>query len=185
MPADDPNIKFISSGNRTLDFTIRAGAQQAEFTGGSSAFQTGTVAGTITVRVAKLSAAGVDVIPSSPPSQAVRVDRRAPAVTSAKFIPGSSSFDVEVVGYSTPREVTQGIFQFTPASGANLQTTSLTVALSSNFSEWYRKPEAPTFGSQFKLRITFNVQGEVSAISAVSVTLSNAQGSSSSVTAGR
>ncbi len=77
------------------------------------------------------------------------------------------------------------VFQFTPASGANLQTTSLTVALSSNFSEWYRKPEAPTFGSQFKLRITFNVQGEVSAISAVSVTLSNGQGSSSSVTAGR
>ena len=185
VAADDPAIQFVSTHNRTLDFTIRAGAQQAEFATGNSVFQTGTVAGTITVRVTKLSEAGVDVIPSSPPSQTVRVNRLAPAVTSAKFIPDSSSFNVEVVGYSTPREVTQGVFQFTPASGANLQTTSLTVDLRSRFSDWYSKPESAANGSRFKLVITFNVQGEVSAISAVSVTLSNGQGSSSSVTAGR
>jgi hypothetical protein len=186
VAADDPAIQFVSTHNRTLDFTIRAGAQQAEFAGGSSAFQTGTVAGTIAVRVTKLSEAGVDVIPSSPPSQTVRVKRLVPALKSAKFIPDASSFDVEVVGYSTPRQVTQGVFQFTPASGANLQTTGLTVTtdLANAFTRWY-EGDSGRYGSQFKLRITFNVQGEVSAISAVSVTLSNGEGSSSSVTAVR
>jgi len=187
VTADDPAIQFVSTHNRTLDFTIRARAQQAEFATGSSAFQTGTVAGTIKVEVTKVWTLGVDVTPPSPASQTVRVDRRAPAVTSAKFIPGSSSFDVEVVGYSTPRQVTQGVFQFTPASGANLQTTSLTVTtdLANAFTRWYESGDSGRYGSQFKLRITFNVLGEVSAISAVSVTLSDAQGSSSSVTAGR
>jgi hypothetical protein len=48
---------------------------------------------------------------------------------------------------------------------------------------WYQSTASNAFGGQFKLTLPFTVQGDVNAITSVSVTLSNSQGASTSVSA--
>ena len=95
----------------------------------------------------------------------------------------ASGFDVAITGFATPREVTQAVFRFTAASGANLQTTELTVPLTDGAQRWYQSDASRPFGSQFTLTQQFNVTGDTSSITAVSVTLNNAQGASAASTA--
>jgi hypothetical protein len=74
-------------------------------------------------------------------------------------------------------------FQFTPAAGATLQTTSLTVDVSSLFAAWYQNPASLATGSQFSLTEPFTISGNVSAIASVTVTLTNSVGASSPASA--
>ncbi len=94
-----------------------------------------------------------------------------------------SSFEVRIVGLSTPREVTQATFRFAAAAQANLQTTQLDVPLSGTFTPWYESQESMQYGSTFLYVQPFTVQGESNAISSVTVTLSNSQGDSQPATA--
>jgi hypothetical protein len=95
-----------------------------------------------------------------------------------------SGFDVVVKGFSTPRQVTQAAFRFSPASGANLQTTEITLPMTTLSDRWYQDPESRQYGSQFTLRQSFAVSGDVRAVGSVSVTLTNTVGSSQGVSAG-
>jgi hypothetical protein len=181
-PSDDPSIQF-STGGRTLNFTIAAGQTQA-FPASPPAIQTGTVAGTITLTLRQLSAGGQPVIPvpTLTPSS-VTIARAAPRISSVQVVKTSTGFNVLVTGYSTPRQVTQAVFNFTASSGASLQTTQLTVAVDSAFTTWYSGTSSAQFGSSFLYTQPFTVTGSVSSIASVSVTLSNATGSSSAVSA--
>jgi hypothetical protein len=86
-----------------------------------------------------------------------------------------------VSAYSNTREVSQAVLQFTPASGQSLQTTSLTVSLTSAASTWFQSGTSDQYGSQFVLTLPFTVtDGSVSAIGSVSVQLVNSQGTSAS-----
>ena len=53
---------------------------------------------------------------------------------------------------------------------------NLTRAAESDFSAWYRSSSSSLFGSAFGFDQGFNVAGETSAIEAVTITLQNAQG---------
>jgi len=185
VPADDATIQFVASSSRTLDFRIPANSTQAEFPQGSPAIQTGTVAGGITLRVASMTAGGANILPSPAPSKDIRIARQAPVITSARWNLVSGGFEVVVVGYSTSREMTRASFGFTQAAGTSLQTTSLARDVATDFSTWYRNTASAAVGSQFKLTVTFNVQGNVNAIAGVSVTLTNAQGASTTASATR
>jgi hypothetical protein len=172
--AGDGTIQF-ASGGRTANFTIPVGATDA-VTDAPLAFQTGTVAGSITVTL-RLLAGGVDITPSSPPSATTRVDAGAPVITSARLVRSASGLSVEITGYSTTREITQGTFRFRAASGQSLQTSEISIPLEAMFKTWFDNPSSAQYGSQFFFSQAFTVQGDSSAVSADTVTLSNRTGS--------
>jgi len=176
--ADDPSVQF-STGGRVVVIQIPAGATALT---GTAALQTGTVAGTITI-AAQLSAAGQDITPTPAPSQTIRIIAAAPVIGSVTAIRTASGFTVTVIGFSTPRQVTQAAFLFAAAASANLQTTSLTIATTSLFSTWYSSAAASPYGSQFSFVQPFTVTGDTTGITSVTVTLTNAQGTSAAVTA--
>ena len=93
---DDPAIQF-EGGGRTVNFTIPANSTQAVFAGNatSSSFQTGTIAGTITLE------AVADGMASS--TRIVTVSSRPPRITSLSIgSRTSSSFQLVMIGFSNP-----------------------------------------------------------------------------------
>jgi hypothetical protein len=176
VPADDPSIQF-STGSRTANFTIPANATQAVFTSPPLQFQTGSVSGAITITV-KLTAGGADVTPSPAPSQTVRIARSAPVIRSVKLVQTAGGFEVWITGYSPSRELTQALVVLHAAAGINLQTSQLTVPLTDAARQWFEDAGSAQYGSQFTIVEPFSVQGSAGAVGSVTVTLSNAEGSS-------
>lgn len=174
-PSDDPNITFVANGQRTLNFTIPANSTQAVFAG-QTEFQTGTVAGAIALNVT-LQSGGSDVTPPGS-SRTITISRGAPVISSVTV---TSGFSVQVIGFSTPREMVAAAFNFTARSGT-LQNSSISVDVGSPFTTYYQGTASTEFGSQFRLTVPFSVQGGAS-IGSVSVTLRNSVGTSTAVSA--
>jgi hypothetical protein len=179
--ADDPAIQF-ASGGRSVNFTIPAGTVDALFgTSKQVQLQTGTVSGVISA-TANFSVASVDLTPNPAPVAKMTVAAAAPTILNVQAgARTANTFELLVTGYSTPRSVTQMNLQFTPATGANLQTTSLSVNTDSSFTTWYQTSAGITAGSQFTASVIVNVTGDVNAIQTASVTASNSRGDSKSV----
>jgi len=176
--ADDPAVQF-STGGRTATITVPAG----QTTGATSVgVQSGTVAGSITI-TAQLTAAGQNVTPSPAPTTTIQIPATAPVITSVTAVATSTGFTVTVAGYSNTRDVSEAVFVFTAASGANLQTGQVSVTLSSTFSAWFGSSAAAPYGGQFTLTQPFTVTGNQQAVTSVAVTLTNSVGTSQSVSA--
>ena len=170
----DGTIQFASGGT-AASFTIPAGSTSASSTG-TLALQTGTVAGTITVSL-RLQAGGVDITPSPAPTATTHIDRAAPVIQSAQIVRSSGGFNIQVVGFSTAREVTQAVYSFTAASGQTLQVSQVTVPVDTLFGAWYQDTANTVYGSQFILTQPFSIQGDATAVIPQSVTLTNRVGS--------
>jgi Abnormal spindle-like microcephaly-assoc'd, ASPM-SPD-2-Hydin len=184
VPSDDPAVQF-ATGGRSVSFTVPANGTKSDFSGSPDiAFSTGTVAGTLRL-VVTLRNGSTDVTPTSPdPNRTVTVERRAPAITSVSVASRTTSgFEIVIVGYSTPRSLSQAVFRFSPRAGSNVQGGDVTVNVTNQFTAWYQGTDSQPFGSQFRLRIPFTVQGDVNAIGSVSVTLGNAVGTSAASSA--
>jgi|HubBroStandDraft_1064217.scaffolds.fasta_scaffold01291_11 hypothetical protein len=177
-PADDPSIQF-STGGTSASFTIPANSTAPV----SFALQTGTVAGTITLTVS-WQAGGATLPSPAALTQTIQIAPAVPVITAVSATTTSSGFQVTVTGYSNTREASQAVLQFTPASGQTLQTTSVTVSLTSAATSWFQSSASDQYGSQFILTLPFTVSnGSASAIGSVSVQLVNSQGSSTSASA--
>ena len=174
-PSDDPAIQF-ASGGRSMNFTVNANSTTLP----PLLLQTGTVAGTITLGV-KLTAAGTDVTPSGS-TATIRIARSAPVIRTVTISRSANTIEVDVIGYSTPRDMTQATFHFNAAPGAQLALTDVTVPLTSLFSAWYQSTGSTQFGSQFTYAQPFTVSSDTSAITSVTVTLANSAGNSASAT---
>lgn len=174
---DDPAIQF-STGGRTLTATIPANTTFSQ----TVALQTGTVAGTITVKAA-LTANGSDVTPSSLAPVVIKVSPAVPAITSMTLTRGTNSIQVAIVGFSNTREVVQAEFRFAAAQGSTLQTTDLIVPASQLFSGWFQSSASTASGSSFLYTQPFTLDGDSGAIAFVTVTITNTQGASASATA--
>jgi hypothetical protein len=180
--ADDPAIQF-STGGRTINFTIPAGTTTAVFGRDATEvqFQTGTVAGAITL-AASFTTGAVDLTPQPAPVRTLTVEGRAPRLRG--ILIGNrtaSSFEVVLTGFSTLRSVTELNLQFAPAPGSDLQTTSLAVNVDVPFSTWYRSGASIQFGSQFTAVVVIQVSGDMNAVQSVTATASNARGASAPV----
>jgi hypothetical protein len=178
--ADDPNVQF-TTGGRTVTFLIPAGSTQAQFVT-APGVQTGTVAGTITLTL-DLAAGGTDITPTPAPSQVLVVPPSAPVISSATVTPTTGGFNLVIVGYATTRDMTSAAIVFTPAAGVTLTSNTASVSLSQLFTTWYQSATSAPFGSQFSLEIPFTIQNGTTAISSLSVTLTNSQGASAAATA--
>lgn len=177
---DDPAVQF-STGGRTANFTIPAGANLATFTVPNLGLQTGTVAGIITL-TASLSAAGTDITPSPAPSRTLRITASAPVITAARLNRTATGFEIQITGYSTTRDVTQAVFRFTASQGGTLQTTEVTVPVGPAFTTWFSSAASAPFGSRFTFTQPFTVAGDISDIASISVSLVNRAGTSAAVT---
>jgi hypothetical protein len=175
---DDPAVQF-STGGRTAQITVPAGGTVGT---SSVGLQTGTVAGTITITT-QMQASGQNITPTPAPQQTVRINAGAPVIRSVTATRSTGTFTVTVVGYATDRELTQAVFQFTAASGSNLQTSSVTIPVDQLFAAWYGSAASAQYGSQFTLTQPFTVQGDPAAVVSVSVTLTNKIGNSTPVSA--
>jgi hypothetical protein len=172
----DPAVQFAAGGG-TIPFRIAAGSIQATFAQ-MPAFQTGTVAGTLKLDVT-LQTGGQNVLPPSSPAISGQITRLAPVIVGTPSVTRTANaIQVSLIGFATPREVTSATFHFT---GTNLQTTDINVPLSSLLGGWFSDPQSIAFGSTFKLVQQFTVQGAASQVTGVTITLTNAVGSSTPV----
>jgi hypothetical protein len=179
---DDAAIQF-SSGGRSVNFVIPANSTQALFGQGvpQVQFQTGTVAGTITI-TATFNRGSVNLTPAPAPVKTIVIASSAPQIRSVQIGNRSASgFDVVVTGYATPRSVTGMTLRFQPSPGANLQTTTLSPSVEGAFSAWYQGANSAPFGSQFTAVINILVTGDSNAVQSVEVTAANSKGTSAAV----
>ncbi len=187
LPADyrDPTTQFAAGGT-VLPFTIPAGATTIALAQ-NGVIQQGTVAGALSVSVTRLTGETIDVLPENPPTRSVAIAPIPPVIVanSVKITNlTNSGFTVELVAYSTLREISRGTFSFTAASGAQLDgTTAFTFDLADLLNQWYASAEGLSNGSAFRLQAPFTVSGDPSALQAVSVTLANSLGTSTPVIA--
>jgi hypothetical protein len=176
--ADDPSIQF-STGGRTAQVTIPAGDTSGITNVG---VQTGTVAGTITI-TAQLLAGTTNVTPTPAPTTTIAVTAGAPVITAVTASLTSTGFTVTVTGYASNRDVDTAAYQFSASAGATLTTTQVSTTITSLFTPWYSSANSAPYGSQFTLTQPFNVNGSASSVSSVSVTLTNALGTSPALSA--
>jgi len=179
---DEPAVQFPTG--RTTTFTVPANTNMAQF--GSVmqiAFQSGTVAGTITAR-ATLTAGGIDVTPTPTPTRTFTVPRGGPVIRSLTIANRTAtSFQAVIVAYAVTREVNTLNFTFTASGTGALQTTSLPIDVATRFGDWYRSPDAAPHGGAFTITVPFTVQGDLAAVRSLSVTLNNGDGASPAMSA--
>jgi len=174
---DGMEARFVNGG-RSLQFTVPANTTQANFSGATNpAVMTGTVAGTITLK-ASLSASGQDITPSPAPTKTITINPAVPVILSVALQQVTGGINVVVEGYSNTREVSSGSFTFTVSSGNTLSQAQFTVTLTSAYATWFNSTASNATGGQFKLTVPFNVTGSATAVTKVTVTLTNGQGPS-------
>ncbi|MCU0228228.1 MAG: hypothetical protein MUF01_11370 [Bryobacterales bacterium] len=167
---DDPAIRFVEGGARTLAFRVPAGSTQAVFgaSGASVArFQTGTASGKIRL-VAKLAqwehSAQLDI----------RSD--APRFTDGNVQRGNGSLSVQLTGFDNTRSASSIEFRFFDASSQAIgDTGGVQASVGDVFSAFFRLSER---GGQFTLRAQFPIEGDTNAIRRVEVILRNRLGPS-------
>jgi hypothetical protein len=173
---DGQEARF-SDGSRKVFFVVRANTTQGLFTtvsNGTPAILTGTVAGTITLTTS-MSAGGQDITPSPAPTSTIATPAAVPVINSVTLQQVTGGVSVVVTGYSNTREVSSGSFTFT-VSGSTL--SPITVPLTSAFTTWFSNSTSNPTGGQFKLTVPFSVTGNATAITKVTVTLTNSKGAS-------
>ena len=179
VASDDPSIQF-STGGRTINFSIPANATRAVFSNGAPniAFQTGTVSGQIELTASGRSGgSSPTLLPAA--IRILTLSRRSPAITRLSIASRTpSGFELAITGFSTPRSLMQATFRFTAAQGASLETSTVNLNLATAAATWFQSQTAATLGGQFRLIVPFTIQGEMTAIQSVSVTLSNSEGTS-------
>jgi hypothetical protein len=169
VPVDDVMTRF-SSGSRSVSFTIPANSTTAVFPF-KVVLLTGTVAGTVRL------AASIDNGPSDMTVALVDVLAIAPQITNLEAVRTPTGLDVLVTGYAPARRVTNAEFIF---DVKNAGKVILSKNVDSDFSSWFHNVVSVVFGSSFSFVQSFSVQGDSTAVEAVTLRLANAQGSTSS-----
>ena len=187
--SDDPAIAF-ASGGRTVNFIIPANSRNAVFGLSDSQirFQTGTVAGNITLGATFATDAGGISLTQTAVATNIPVRPSAPRITSVQIASRTSAgFTVMITGYSPTRSVSTLDFSFMPYVDPNnkdlkLETTRSSLTVNGPFSVWYQSSASQAFGSLFTAAVTFNVRGSIEAIQSLAVTINNGIGTSNSLT---
>lgn len=168
-PGDDPAVQF-STGGRSLNFTVPANGVAALLPSQLSLL-TGTVAGTITI-TGRIQNGPANLLLAS-----VGVRSMIPQIRSVAASRVSDGLKVQITGYSTERSITAIDFAFDVRTAVGTQRVNLSRSVEQQFRTWYQSQASLPFGSTFLFEQSFGVQGDSTAIDAVTVTLTNGQGS--------
>jgi hypothetical protein len=167
---NDPSIQF-STGGRTFNFTVQPGQQYNP----TILLQAGTVTGVITITV-DLKIGTADVTPAGLQPTQITVQAVVPSLSAVILAASGNTLTVSVTGFSNTLAVQTATFHFTPIAGQTLQTTDITLDVSSLFSAYFSSAFPATYGSEFVYTQSFTLNEDASIIGQVTVTLSNAQG---------
>jgi len=171
VPANDPMTQF-STGSRSVNFTIAGNSKDAVFTS-PVLLLIGTVAGTVVL------AADIENGPTALPVATIEVLPFPPQVTRLEALTTPQGVDLIITGYSPARRITSVDFNFDIKSGGKTRRVTLSRNVDAQFAAWYQNPASVAFGSAFSFTQSIGRQGS-GTIEAVTVTLKNAQGNSSS-----
>jgi len=185
----DPSAGFPITGQSGSALTTAITIPQASTTFPVQ-FALGTVAGTWTVTLTSLTSPAGNVLATPTQTMTVNVSAAVPTIVanSVKITAlNSTGFTVQLDGITSIRALTSATFLFNAASGATLQRAGpVTVSFSgTDQSQWFATPASQASGGQFSLKVPFSFSGTTSALSTVTVTLTNANGPSASVTGGQ
>jgi hypothetical protein len=186
----DPAVQF-ATGGRTVSFTIAANMTTAVFANGSQniRIQTGSVSGAIILTPSFATESGFNLTPDSVGTLRLAVPPGPPRLLNLQIgARTQNSLVLAITGLATTRTLTRVEFRFTPAPNFNVPTTNLTVNIESDASAWFRSTASQAFGGQFFIQIPFTLRSDqasvtspLDALQSVSVTASNEQGSSNSL----
>ena len=173
---NDPTIVF-ANGTRTIAFTIPANSTATP----AVQFQSGSVAGTITITLA-LTAGGVNVTPGTLQPVVIAAPAAVPGITAVTLTRSGNTLTVLITGYSNTREMVQTNFHFDASPGNKINTPDLTILGPPLFgAPWYGNLAASQqYGSTFGYTQTFNIDQDASVVGSVTVTLVNTIGTSKS-----
>ena len=87
---------------------------------------------------------------------------------------------MQVVGFSPERRVTEVQYSFDVRVNGAIQRIDMSRSIESDSGVWYQNAASAPFGSAFKLDQLFGVVGSTAPIEAVTITLRNTQGSTTS-----
>jgi hypothetical protein len=189
----DPAVQF-SSGGRTVSFVIPANTTSAVFAGSGTgiAFQTGTVASTITLTPSFATQAGqIDLTPKTPTTLQLTVVSALPTLVGIQLTSQTTNgFSIVVTGFTTTRTLTTWSVQFTTLSGFTMSPSQFTIDVTQIGAVWFQSNASQTFGGQFTVTVPFTFQGTLpsgasvlSGLASVSVNVNNELGSSNTVQA--
>ena len=187
----DPAVQ-LSTGGRSISFTVPAGSTRAVFSNGALEvrFQTGTVASTIRMAASIVTEAGLDLTPQPAPGVTVNIASLPPRLLEGRLEAKSANgFTLAVTGYATGRTLTRLDLEFTAAEGYKLSSAKWTFNVESAATLWYRSGASSAYGGLFTASIPFTVQGEADGtkpltdgFQSVAVVVANELGNSNSVT---
>jgi hypothetical protein len=175
IPAEAYAAVQFSTGGRTVSFTVPANATDAVFPAQSVLLLvTGTVTGTIGFT------GSIQNGPSNIPLTSTTVNSTSPAITALSATRVSGGLRVQVVGFSPERRVTEVQYSFDVRVNGAIQRIDMSRSIESDSGAWYQNAASAPYGSAFKLDQLFGVAGSTAPIEAVTVTLRNTQGSTTS-----
>jgi hypothetical protein len=186
----DPAIQFSTTG-RTVNFTIPANSTTATFANGSTsiALQTGSTSGTIILSPTFQTAAGVTLTPATSSNLQLVVPPAAPVLLGGQVTAQTAaSITLAITGVADTQALSHMDFTFTGATGFNLTGSTVPIDLTGISGTWFRSAAAQPFGGQFVVTIPFSFAGPAgvtspaNAVTSVSITVTNALGTSAPVT---
>jgi hypothetical protein len=187
--SENPAVQF-STGSRTATFTIPANTTRAVFENGSPELklQTGTVAGSIQIRPAFSTQAGLALTPADAAGLTMTINRSAPRILSGELAGRTAnSIAIAVTGYTTTRVLRQLNIQLNPAGDEKFTTTTLAVNIEPASVVWFQSAQSQALGGVFTLTVPITLQRDSSTedlvrhLQSISVMLSNEVGTSNSL----
>jgi hypothetical protein len=164
----DALVRFTGNQLR-VPFVIRAGATRS--TPAVQVRTTGTVASALKVKTSSIQVDGIDLLRQAEATG--RVPRLAPVLTNVCFVPGTNSFDVEVSGYTTTRDLVSAELNF----GANRYVVDLLGPSRDFFSE----ADTARTGGTFRIRAPYRLsQGTAQSLGQGTAVIRNSAGASAS-----
>lgn len=163
---DDAAIAFLPSMSRSVSFTVREGAQSAEFSGEPEiVLQTGTTAGTITLRA---------TVGDKSETRVFRLEPAPVRLASSRALAGGDTAQVNLEGFDNLRDLSALAFTFWMKNGQPAAPGRIELDVKEPFAKFFA--EAPRGGSAFRLQVKFIVQGTISQLESVEVEVRNGQG---------
>lgn len=169
---DDPAVQFAGSGSRSINLSITQGDSVAKSgTQSEITFQTGTTAGTLTLRVS----AGFQS-----PEISATVGAAPVWIDSVRATRTPIGVELNCAGFDNSRSTTQASFQFFDRAGRPINVEPIRAPVTEAFQRHFSTSQ---LGGLFALQATFPVAGDAAQIGAVEVSMTNAQGGSNTVRA--
>ncbi|MGA7415716.1 MAG: hypothetical protein WBW33_34905 [Bryobacteraceae bacterium] len=164
---DDPAVMFVATGGRNLSVQVNVGSQTAFYNGQSQfAFQTGTTAGKLTFT---LTFSGQD-----PVVQTIDILPAPISVTSVNGVRQAPSLVVTLSGYDNTYSAGRLSFTFYGTNGAAMSQGAVVADETQPFHDYFFNRNS--YGGAFQLQANFPVNGDVTTVGSVDVTITNTVG---------